>query len=119
MKNAGIKKQLARNRRHVRVRAKIHGTATRPRLSVFRSLQHVFVQLIDDERSITLASAKDTEVKDGKLSKTEVATKVGELIAAKAKKLSITTVVFDAGGYRYHGRVKAIADGARQGGLIF
>ena len=119
MKNANSKKQVARANRHRRVRAKIHGTTSRPRLSVFRSLQHLFVQLIDDERGVTVASAKDSEIKGEKLSNIEVATKVGELIAAKAKKLSLTSAVFDASGYRYHGRVKAVADGARQGGLIF
>lgn len=119
MKNITLQKQAIKKRRHRRIRAKISGTATRPRLSVFKSLKHVFVQLIDDERSVTLVSAKDTEIKSGKFPKAEIAGKVGELLAEKAKKLSITNVVFDTGGNRYHGRVKAIADGARKGGLIF
>jgi large subunit ribosomal protein L18 len=106
-------------RRKNRVRAKISGTAKKPRLSVFRSLKHIYAQLIDDQNSKTLISAKDTEVKADKKAKVDLAFKVGELIAAKAKKAGIEQVVFDKGSYLYHGRVKSLADGARAGGLKF
>lgn len=116
-------------RRRGRVRRKIFGTAAKPRLNVFRSLKHLFVQLIDDQKAATLVSAKDTEIKAGsprslqaagsKSKKTDLAFQVGELIAAKAKKIGIAEVVFDRAGYKYHGRVKAVAEGARQGGLKF
>jgi len=103
-------------RRHQRVRAKISGTAARPRLSVYRSLAHIFVQLIDDASGKTLVSAKDQEVKIGK-TKTDKAFEVGKLLGAKAKTAKITEAVFDRGQFRYHGRVKAIAEGAREAGL--
>lgn len=116
-------KQIAKNeqvqRRKNRVRAKISGTAERPRLNVYRSLKHVHVQLIDDEISKTLVSAKDLELKDAKSTKTELAEKVGELIAKKALAAGIKEVVFDKSSYKFHGRVKAVADGARKGGLKF
>ncbi len=102
-----------------RVRAKISGTKERPRLSVFRSLSHISLQLIDDATGTTLVAAYDTELKDAKGTKTERAAKVGELIAQKAKALGVTAVVFDKSSYKYHGRVKAAADGARTGGLVF
>jgi len=119
MANKEIAKKQNRQRRARRVRAKVFGTAKKPRLNVFRSLKHVFVQLIDDQKGKTLVSAKDTEIKDAKAKKAEIAFKVGELVASKAKKLGIEHVTFDKSGYRYHGRIKAIADGARKGGLIF
>ena len=110
----------ARTKRHVRVRNKVSGTAECPRLNVFRSLKHIYAQLIDDEKGVTLASAstveKDFEEYGG--NKT-AAHKVGELIAKRAADKKITTVVFDRGGYIYHGRVQELAEGAREGGLKF
>jgi large subunit ribosomal protein L18 len=112
-----------RERRHNRVRLKVSGTSERPRLNVYRSLEHIYVQVIDDVAGHTLAAAStlDAEVKaatDGK-KKTEAARIVGQIIAARAKNAGIETVVFDRGGNLYHGRVKALADGAREGGLKF
>ena len=109
--------------RHVRVRRKISGTAERPRLSVYRSLNHVYVQVIDDIQGNTLASASSLEnavktQQNGK-NKVDVAELVGALISARAKEIGISRVVFDRGGYKYHGRVKALADAAREGGLVF
>ena len=109
--------------RHARVRRKISGTTERPRLSVYRSLNHVYVQVIDDSHGVTLASASSLEnsVKsqsDGK-NKVEVAEAVGELVSERAKEKGVSQVVFDRGGYKYHGRVKALADAARKGGLVF
>ncbi len=110
----------ARERRHRRVRRKIAGTAERPRLAVHRSNRGIEAQLVDDVEGRTLASANHLGVKKGfKGSKTEQAAEVGKLLAAAAKKAGIETVVFDRGGYLYHGRVKALADGAREGGLSF
>lgn len=110
----------ARLKRHKRVRAKISGTAQCPRLDVFRSTKHIYAQLIDDVAGVTLASAssmdKDFEGNGGNI---ESARKVGELIAEKAKAKGISEVVFDRGGYIYHGRVKELAQGARSGGLEF
>lgn len=114
-----------RLRRRARVRAHISGSATRPRLSVFKSAKHIYAQLIDDQAAATLVHATDQEVKTPKKSKETVHRKValaeavGTLLADKAKAKKITTVVFDRGGYRYHGRVKALAEGARAGGLEF
>jgi len=102
--------------RHKRVRAKIIGDVNKPRLCVFRSNQHIYAQLIDDANNKTIAAVNDSEIK-GK--KTETAKKIGLLIAEKAKEKKITEVVFDRGGYQYHGRVKALAEGAREGGLKF
>ena len=113
-----IDKNEARLRRHRRVRNKISGTAARPRLDVFRSAKHIYAQIIDDEQGVTLASAssmdKDFNAYGGNV---EAAKKVGENIAKKCLEKGITEVVFDRGGYVYHGRVKALADGAREGGL--
>ena len=110
----------ARERRHRRVRRKIAGTAERPRLVVFRSNRGIEAQLVDDVEAKTLASASHLGLKKSfKGSKTEQAAEVGKLLAASAKKAGIETVVFDRGGYLYHGRVKALADGAREGGLEF
>lgn len=111
-------KNERQNRRHGRVRAKISGTAVRPRLSVFRSNRGMFLQLINDENSQTLVSAKTQEIKTAG-AKTEKSLELGKLLAEKAKAKNITAVVFDRGCYKYHGRVKAVADGAREGGLQF
>jgi large subunit ribosomal protein L18 len=108
-------KREARMRRHARVRKKVRGEAERPRLAVFRSNRHIYAQLIDDRQAVTLLAASDTEVSGG--NPTERAKAVGELIASRAKDAGIETVVFDRGGRRYHGRVAALADGAREGGL--
>jgi len=104
-------------RRHNRIRAKISGTASVPRLAVFRSTKHVSVQLIDDTKGVTLAAATDLAITKG--TKLEHAVTVGKDIASKAKAKNITKVVFDRGGFLYAGRVKALADAAREGGLIF
>jgi large subunit ribosomal protein L18 len=110
----------ARLRRHRRVRGKIRGTAERPRLAVFRSNKGIFAQLVDDDSGRTLAGASWTGLpKSFKGDKTEQAAEVGKRLASAAKSAGIETVVFDRGGYLYHGRVKALADGAREGGLVF
>ena len=116
MKDLQKVKLAKRMRRKARVRAKIFGTAKRPRLSVFKSLKYVSVQLIDDEKGKTLVSANDKKLKGNK---TEKAKDVGKLIAQKALDKKIKVCVFDKSGYKYHGRVKAVADGAREGGLKF
>jgi large subunit ribosomal protein L18 len=108
-----------RARRATRVRGKVRGTAERPRLSVFRSNRAIWAQVIDDSAGRTLACAGSIHVSDKGLSKTDQATKVGELLAERTKAAGIERVVFDRGPYLYHGRVKALADGARQGGLDF
>ena len=109
--------------RHARVRRKIGGTAERPRLSVYRSLNHVYAQVIDDSQGNTLASASSLEsavkTQQSDKSKVDVAELVGALISERAKEKGISQVVFDRGGYKYHGRVKALADAARKGGLVF
>lgn len=111
-------KNKTRQRRHARVRGKISGTAERPRLNVYRSNSNIYAQLIDDVEGVTLASAStlDDSVKG---SKTEQATAVGELIAKRAGEKKIVDVVFDRGGYLYHGRVQALAEAARENGLKF
>ena len=110
----------ARLRRHKRVRHKVLGTAERPRLVVFRSNRGITAQLVDDVERKTIAAAGHGELKKTfKGSKTEQAAEVGKLLAAAGKKAGVETVVFDRGGYLYHGRVKALADGAREGGLKF
>ncbi len=112
------KKNQKKARRHGRVRAKISGSAARPRLAIFRASQHIYAQIIDDGSHKTLASASSLEVKEsGK--KTDKSAKVGALIAKKALEKKISEVVFDRGGYKYHGRVKALADAARENGLKF
>ena len=110
-------KNLKKIRRHKRIRARIFGTKEKPRLSVFKSNKHIFAQLIDDDEGKTLVSASDLKMKKNK--KANAALEVGKLIAAKAKELKIETVVFDRGGYKYHGSIKAVAEGAREGGLKF
>jgi large subunit ribosomal protein L18 len=109
-------RQELRYRRHLRVRKRVSGTAERPRLVVFRSLKHIYAQLVDDSTSRTLAMVSDHKL-TGK--KSEKSTEVGKLIAQKAKDAGYSSVVFDRAGYKYHGRVKAVADGAREGGLEF
>jgi large subunit ribosomal protein L18 len=110
----------ARLRRHRRVRGKVAGTAERPRLVVFRSNRGIFAQLIDDSSGRTLAGAGWTQLpKSFQGDKQAQAREVGKAVAAAAKKANVETVVFDRGGYLYHGRVKALADGAREGGLVF
>ena len=110
----------ARERRHRRIRGKVAGTAERPRLAVFRSNKGIFAQLIDDEAGRTIAGASWLGLpKSFKGDKSEQAAEVGKAIAAAGKKAGIESVIFDRGGYLYHGRVKALADGAREGGLKF
>lgn len=117
--------RAARIRRHVRVRTKVSGTSLVPRLSVFRSLSHIYAQVIDDERGHTLAAASTLEdegrqAKDGEAQdKTKQAALVGSLVAKRAREAGINRVVFDRGGFRYHGRVKSLADAAREAGLKF
>ena len=106
-----------RARRHLRVRKTLEGTPERPRLVVRRSLKHIYAQLVDDRSARTLVAVSDLKLEEGK--KAERSTAVGKALAAAAKKAGITQVVFDRAGYRYHGRVKAVADGAREGGLEF
>ena len=110
----------ARARRHARVRGKVTGTAERPRLNVYRSLNHIYAQVIDDAKGVTLAAASSTEKDFGMTGgNKEAARKVGELIAKRAAGKGISEVVFGRGGYIYHGRVKELAEGAREGGLKF
>ena len=112
-------KPAQRLRRRRRVRAKVRGTAERPRISVFRSNRGIFAQLIDDDSGRTLASVNWTEAELRGLGPMEQATRAGALLADRAKAAGVETAVFDRGGYQYHGRVKALADGAREGGLAF
>jgi large subunit ribosomal protein L18 len=110
-----------RYRRHLRVRKKVRGTAARPRLVVFRSSKHTYAQLVDDDKRITLLGASDRSegIQADAKGKSGKGFALGQLVADKAKAKGITKVVFDRAGYRYHGRVKAVADGARKGGLEF
>ncbi len=113
-------KQIKRQRRHKKIRAKIQGTSDRPRLCVFRSNQHIYAQLIDDSKAKVLLAVSDKEVKSKKGSKkSDISKEVGKLIAKKAIEKKIEEVVFDRGGLVFHGRVKALANGAREGGLKF
>jgi large subunit ribosomal protein L18 len=107
-----------RLRLHKKIRTRVDGTGDRPRLAVFRSNRYMYAQLIDDVKAITLASASDISL-SGKMTKVERASTVGKKLAEEAKKKNITAVVFDRGGFSYRGRVQALADGARSGGLIF
>lgn len=111
-----LKKQLLRIHRHKRVRTKIHGSVNCPRLVVYRSLQHIEAQLLNDDKGYTLVACNDKKLKGNK---TERATAVGKDIATKAQAKKIISVVFDRNGYKYHGRVKALAEAARQAGLKF
>ena len=114
-------KSSARQKIRYRIRKKISGASAKPRLSVFRSNSEIYAQLIDDDNSVTIAavSSKDKDIVAQKVTKTEKSKLVGNAIARKATELGVTTVVFDRGGYIYHGRVKAVAEGAREGGLQF
>jgi large subunit ribosomal protein L18 len=120
MSRAKSRKQVRRRIRH-RVRAKVHGTASRPRLAVFRSLKHIYAQAIDDEqgRTIAWASSREASIRDGGGSGVEMAKKVGALIADRVKEAGVENVVFDRGGFLYHGRVKALAEAGREAGLKF
>lgn len=116
-------KRLARRRRHARVRKRVSGTTARPRLCVFRSLKHIYAQVIDDSQANTLCSVSTLEPEvraelDGKDKRAQAAI-AGEVLARRAKDAGIETVVFDRGGYKYHGRVKSLAEAAREGGLKF
>jgi large subunit ribosomal protein L18 len=113
----GKSREIGRVRRHARVREKVRGTAARPRLAVYRSLAQIYAQVIDDEAGKTLAAASSLDTKDSKTKKSERAKAVGTAIGERAKKAGITEVVFDRGGYRYHGRVKALAEGVRAAGV--
>ncbi len=112
------KKVINRTTRHNRIRAKINGTSEKPRLVVYRSLNNHYAQLVDDVKHVTIVSCSDLKMKD-KGTKTERAKKVGMELAKMAQEKKITVCVFDRNGYKYHGRVKAIAEGAREGGLKF
>jgi large subunit ribosomal protein L18 len=114
-----LTKRQSRLRRRRRVRARITGTADRPRLSVYRSNRGVFAQLIDDGKGHTVAAVNWIEPELRKLTASEQAKRAGELLAERAKKAGVETCVFDRGGYQYHGRVQALAEGAREGGLVF
>ncbi|MSQ61832.1 MAG: 50S ribosomal protein L18 [Dehalococcoidia bacterium] len=113
----------ARIRRHIRVRKRVEGTPERPRLAVFRSISHIYAQVIDDRGRRTLVAASDVEADLRKAAKgkrkTDMAVEVGKLVAQRAKAAGVTSVVFDRGGFRYHGRVRALADAARESGLEF
>jgi large subunit ribosomal protein L18 len=113
--------RVARIRRHERLRKKVSGTAERPRLAVFRSAQHIYAQIIDDRAGRTLAQASDLEgtMREAAGTKTERAQRVGQLVAQRAKEAGLESVVFDRGGFAYAGRVKALADAARDEGLVF
>lgn len=120
---ARINRSVARQRRHARVRVKVHGTADRPRLNVFRSLEHIYAQVIDDTTGVTLASAstvdRELRAQVASLTKIEQAKAIGKAVAERAKAKGVTQVVFDRGGYPYHGRVKALAESSRESGLEF
>lgn len=114
-----LAKQEKRIKRHKSIRAKIIGSADKPRLCVFRSNSHIYAQLIDDKNSKTIVSVKDLELGLKKKNKMEIAKEVGLALAKKAVEKKIKEVIFDRGGYKYHGRVKILAEGAREGGLKF
>ncbi len=125
MQRLKVRKALTpREKRHRRVRAKVSGTPLRPRLNVFRSAKHIYAQVIDDVQGHTLVAASDADpgvrerVSDG-MTKTDKAKLVGQVVAERAKEAGVAQVVFDRGGFLYHGRVQALADGAREGGLDF
>ncbi|MFH1575705.1 MAG: 50S ribosomal protein L18 [Candidatus Nealsonbacteria bacterium] len=114
-----VKKQQRKLRRQKRVRAKILGTDKKPRLCVFRSNKHIYAQLINDVQKKTILAASDEKLKKGKMTKIDLAKEIGKTIAQKALQKKIEKVIFDRGSYKYHGRVKAVAEGAREGGLKF
>ena len=106
--------------RHARVRKKVHGSTERPRLCIFRSLRHIYAQVIDDSVGHTIAAASSNETPDATAgSKAAISQAVGKLLAERAKEKGVTQVVFDRGGYKFHGRVKALAEGSREAGLVF
>ena len=119
--STNAKKQELRLRRKAHIRKRVEGSVERPRLSVYRSLNHIYAQVIDDTSGKTLAAAStlSPELKDGKGKKKELAKEVGKLVAKKCQEAKIATVVFDRNGFMYHGRVAAVAEGAREGGLKF
>jgi large subunit ribosomal protein L18 len=125
MSTIAIKRREARVRRHHRVRNKVTGSAERPRLCVYRSLSHIYAQIVDDAQGRTLLTVSSLtpevreKIEQGKTKKTAVSTLVGQVVARKALDMGIQAVAFDRGGYLYHGRVKALAEGAREGGLKF
>lgn len=110
---------MNRSRVHNRIRTKVKGTKERPRLAVFRSHKHMYAQIIDDTKQATVCGLSDLALKKGKHTKSDLARLVGVEIAKKAKTLGITSVVFDRGGFRYHGRIRKVAEGAREQGLTF
>ena len=114
-------KNAVRRKRHARVRTRLSGTEARPRLNVFRSNKHIYAQLIDDVNGVTLASAStlDKEINLDSSNNVDAAVKIGELVAKRAVEKGVKTVIFDRGGYIYHGRIKALADAARENGLEF
>lgn len=114
-----ISRNQLRLHRHDRIRAKITGSAEIPRISVFMSLNHIYTQLIDDQKGVTIAQASDYEIEDKKIKPQQKATLVGKLLADKAKTKKIKKAVFDRSGYQYQGKVKALAEGARENGLQF
>jgi len=118
MKDRIKEKRSKHERRKVRVRAKIHGTHKRPRLVVSRSIDHIYAQVIDDDKGLTIAAASDLKIKS-KGKKTDIAREVGKVVAKEAQAKKVKSVIFDRGGNKYHGRVKALAEGAREGGLEF
>lgn len=113
------KKQQNRQRRHSRIRARIYGTKERPRVSVFKSNKHIFIQFVDDQLGKTIVSSEIVSSGKTKIkgTKTDKAKKIGEMLAEKAKEAGVKNAVFDRGGFKYHGRVKAVADGLRKGGI--
>jgi large subunit ribosomal protein L18 len=112
------KRKIQRKHIHKRIRSKISGSSDKPRISVFRSNKHMYVQVIDDEKQITLLSISDHNIKDIK-KKTDIASMLGTMLSEKMKAKNITKAVFDRGGYQYHGRVQALADSLRKNGIIF
>jgi len=117
--NIMLAKQEKRIKRHASIRARVMGSEQKPRLCVFRSNSHIYAQLINDVNGKTIVAVKDIEIDSKKKDKTALAKEVGSLLAKKAVEKKIQEIVFDRGGYRYHGRVKALAEGAREGGLKF
>lgn len=117
--NKNILKQKTRERKKIKIRSKISGTASRPRCSVFKSLSHLNVQLIDDDKQITITSLNSIALDIKGKKKTEIAYELGKKIAEIAKSKNITSIVFDRNGYIYHGRIAKVADGLRDGGLVF
>ncbi len=114
-----LKRNAVRQRIHSRIRRKVHGTVTRPRLNVYRSLNHIYAQIIDDNQGATLASASTVTTKLKTGGNLEAAKEIGRLVAERAQEQGIKKVVFDRGGYLYHGRIKALAEAAREAGLEF